>query len=392
MKIKRTKLKNITVEENRDVFDITVEDNHNFFGNNILIHNCGEITLSQYDSCRLLLLNLYSYVENPFTKDVKFNFKLFKEHVIIAQRLMDDLVDLEIEKLDKILEKIDNDPESEETKFIEKRLWEKIKDSAIRGRRTGLGVTAEGDMLAAMGITYGTEEGNNFSDEVHRQLKLAAYESSYIMATERGAFPIWESKREEDNPFLDRIRTEDPTLYEKLMNKGRRNIALLTIAPAGSTSIMTQTTSGLEPAFLISYKRRRKINPNDKEARVDFVDEVGDSWQEYQVFHHKFLTYLEVNGYNVDEVKNMSDEEISKIIEKSPYHKATSNDVDWVKKVEMQGMIQKHVDHSISVTVNLPNDISKDMVAKVYETGWKSGCKGLTVYREIGRASCRERV
>lgn len=347
---------------------------------------CGEITLCPNDSCRLLILNLYSYVENPFTSKAKFNFDLFKKHIKVAQRLMDDLIELELEKIDKILEKIKSDPEDEEIKRAEINLWTNIKSKCIQGRRTGLGVTAEGDMMAALNITYGTDEGNNFAEKIHKTLKLAAYASSVELAKERGAFPIYSTEKEKNNPFILRIKKEDPALYENMVKYGRRNIAILTIAPTGSVSILTQTTSGIEPAFMIMYMRRRKINPNDKNARVDFTDSVGDCWQEYPVFHHKFLVYLEANGYNVDEVVSMSKEDIEKIIKKSPYYKATSNDVDWVKKVEMQGRVQKHVDHSISVTVNLPEDISEETVAKVYETGWRSGCKGVTVYREGSRS------
>lgn len=352
---------------------------------------CGEITLSANDSCRLLILNLYSYVTNPFTKKSKFDFELFKKHAVIAQRFMDDLIDLELEKIDGILNKIESDPESEEIKSVEKRLWLNIKDRCERGRRTGLGITGEGDMLAALNITYGTDEGNKFCEKVHKELKLSAYKSSVNLAKERGAFPIYDSKRELQNPFINRIKSEDAELYNEMVKYGRRNIAILTVAPTGSASMMTQTTSGLEPAFLIAYTRRVKINPNDKDAknkRIDFVDKVGDSWQNYNVFHHKFKVYLEVNGYNIADVELMPKNEIDEIIKNSPYHKATSNDVDWVKKVEMQGMIQKHVDHSISVTVNLPNEISEEMVSKVYETGWRSGCKGMTVYRD----GCRSGV
>ena len=347
---------------------------------------CGEITLCPNDSCRLLILNLYSYVKNPFTKDAEFDFELFKKHVKIAQRLMDDLIELEAEKIDKILAKIKSDPEDEEIKRAEITLWTNIKDKCLQGRRTGLGITAEGDMIAALGLTYGTDAANDFADELHKTLKLSAYASSVQMAKERGAFPIYDSKKELNNPFLLRIKQEDPELYSDMVKHGRRNIALLTIAPTGSVSILTQSSSGIEPVFMVSYMRRRKINPNDKNARVDFVDSVGDSWQEYPVFHHKFLDFLRANNYNVEEVINMNKEEIDKIIEKSPYYKATSNDVDWVKKVEMQGRVQKHVDHSISVTVNLPENISEEVVSKVYETGWRSGCKGITVYRDGSRS------
>lgn len=347
---------------------------------------CGEIPLCPNDSCRLLAINLYSYVKNPFTKKAKFDFELFEKHVNIAQRLMDDLIELELEKVNKIINKIKNDPEVDEIKKAELTLWKKIKEKCEQGRRTGLGITAEGDMLAALGLKYGTNKSNKFSEKLHMKLKHAAYSSSCTMAQERGTFKIWDSERERKNPFMLRIKEENPSLYDKLVKYGRRNIALLTIAPTGSVSILTQTSSGIEPVFMISYMRRKKINPSDTGSRVDFVDEVGDSWQEYPVFHSKFETYLKTKGYNLDEVKKMSHEEIDAIIEKSPYHGATSNDVDWVKKVEMQGMVQKHVDHSISVTVNLPNDISEEIVAKVYETGWKFGCKGITVYRDGSRS------
>jgi ribonucleoside-diphosphate reductase alpha chain len=347
---------------------------------------CGEIPLCPNDSCRLMALNLYSYVKNPFTKKAEFDYELFEKHVKMAQRLMDDLIELELEKVDSIINKIKNDPEPDDIKKTELTLWQKIKEKCKMGRRTGLGITAEGDMLAALGIKYGTNKGNKFSAELHMKLKHSAYESSCEMAQERGAFPIWDKEREKNNPFLLRIKEENPSLYNKLVKYGRRNIALLTVAPTGSVSIMTQTSSGIEPVFSIYYMRRRKINPDDKNARVDFVDEVGDHWQEYPVFHHKFEDYLEAKGYNINDVKSMSHEEINAIIEKSPYFGATSNDVDWVKKVEMQGMVQKHIDHSISVTVNLPNDISEEMVAKVYETGWKAGCKGMTVYRDGSRS------
>lgn len=383
-----------------NVYNGTVDEFHNFFiggfksetksGKPKLFYinnlQCGEITLCANDSCRLLILNLYSYVENPFTNKSKFNMDLFKSHVKIAQRLMDDLIDLELEKIDKIVEKINSDPEDIEIKRVELNLWKNIKDKCIKGRRTGLGITAEGDMIAALGLTYGTDEANSFVEKLHKNLKLSAYESSVEMARERGAFPLYDSEREKNNPFINRIKKNNPELYENMIKYGRRNIALLTIAPTGSVSILTQTSSGIEPVFMVSYMRRKKINPNDKNVRVDFTDTVGDSWQEYPVFHHKFITFLEVNGYDVNEVVNMSKEDIDKIIKKSPYHKATSNDVDWVKKVEMQGMVQKHVDHSISVTVNLPEDISEDIVSKVYETGWKHGCKGITVYRDKSRS------
>ena len=346
---------------------------------------CGEITLCPYDSCRLLAINLYSYVEKPFTKDAWFNIDKFTQHVIYAERFMDDIIDLEIEKINKILEKIETDPESENTKRVERETWIKIMDMTVKGRRTGLGVTAEGDMLAALGLRYGTPEATDFSTEIHKNLALGAYRSSSIMAQERGSFPIYDYERELNNPFVQRLKDADPLLDDMLKKYGRRNIALLTIAPTGSVSILTQTTSGIEPAYLVSYKRRRKINPTDKSGRVDFTDAEGVKWEEYNVFHHKFETWLEVNGYNIEDVKSMKDSELKEIIEKSPYYKATSNDVDWVEKVRMQGNIQKYVDHSISVTVNLPSNITEEIVSKVYEMGWNSGCKGMTVYRDGSR-------
>ena len=345
---------------------------------------CGEIPLCPYDSCRLLAVNLLSYVENPFTKKAKFNFELFKEHVGFAQRMMDDIIDLEIEKIDAIIHKIDSDPESNEIKATEKNLWIKIRKKTIEGRRTGVGITAEGDMLAALNIQYGSKEGNEFSTLVHKTLALAAYRSSVEMAKERGAFAIYDAKREEKNPFILRLKEADPQLYGDLKKYGRRNIALLTIAPTGSTSLMSQTTSGIEPVFLPVYKRRRKVNPNDKDVRVDFVDEVGDSWEEYLVFHHRFKQWMEVNGIDTD--KKYTQEEINKIIEVSPYYKATSNDVDWLSKVEMQGAIQKWVDHSISVTINVPNDATEELVNQLYIKAWEVGCKGVTVYRDGSRS------
>jgi ribonucleoside-diphosphate reductase alpha chain len=347
---------------------------------------CGEIPLCPNDSCRLLSLNLYGYVRNPFTKEAFFDWSAFRNDAQIAMRYMDDIIDLEIEKIDQILTKIKSDPEDEFIKIYEINLWEQIKSMTIKGRRTGLGVTAEGDMLAALGYTYGTEEATAFSEEVHKTLKLNAYRSSVTMARERGAFPIFSALKEVDNPFILRIKEEDPQLYTDMYGYGRRNIALLTIAPTGTVSIMTQTTSGIEPVFLPFYNRRRKINPQEKDTRIDFVDEEGVAWQEYPVFHHKFEVWLKVKGYDLNVVKSMSTEQLDEIVKQSPYHKATSNDVDWVKKVEMQGRLQKHVDHSISVTVNLPSDITEDIVAKVYETGWSSGCKGMTVYRDGSRS------
>lgn len=347
---------------------------------------CGEIPLCPYDSCRLLAINLFGYVKNPFTNEAYFDEEMFKKDVIIAQRYMDDIIDLELEKIDAILAKIESDPEDELIKLYEVNLWKNIKDMTIKGRRTGLGVTAEGDMLAAMGLRYGTDEATDFSEKIHQTLKLNAYRSSVIMAAERGAFPIYHQERELNNPFILRIKDEDPELYKDMIHFGRRNIALLTIAPTGTVSIMTQTTSGIESAFQVVYKRRRKINPQEKDIRIDFVDDEGIAWTEYPVFHHKFETWLEKNGYNIDVVKTMSSEQVDEIVKKSPYYKATANDVDWVKKVEMQGRIQKHVDHSISVTVNLPKDTTEEMVADVYETAWKSGCKGCTVYRDGSRS------
>lgn len=347
---------------------------------------CGEIPLCPYDSCRLLAVNLFSYVDNPFTPEAKFNWEKFKNHARLALRIMDDIVDLELEKIDKIIEKINKDPEDEEIKSRELNLWKKIKEKCILGRRTGVGITAEGDMLAALGLRYGSDEAIEFSTEVHKTLALEVYESSVDLAKDRGSFPIYDSIREEKNPFINRIKAARPELYEKMIKYGRRNIAMLTIAPTGTTSIMSQTTSGIEPVFLVSYKRRRKVNPNDKNVRVDFVDEVGDAWEEYHVFHHKFIDWLKINNYNVDEMEKLTQEELNEIIKKSPYYKSTANDIDWVAKVKMQGAIQKWVDHSISVTVNIPEETSEEMVSKIYMTGWESGCKGITVYREGSRS------
>ena len=346
---------------------------------------CGEIPLCPYDSCRLLAINLYGYVENPFTKEAFFNFDLFKKHVAYAQRIMDDIIDLEIEKIDAILTKIHADPEDPEIKRVERRLWEQIRIKTEEGRRTGIGITAEGDMMAALDIRYGSDDGIDFSVEVQKTLALEAYRGSVNLAQERGAFSIYDSSFERGNPFIERLRDEDESLYRDMQKYGRRNIALLTIAPTGTTSLMTQTTSGIEPAFALYYKRRRTVNPTDQDTVVSFTDEKGVSYEEYMVFHHKFLDWLKVNGYNVKEVMKYDDEQIGKVIEKSPYHKATSADVDWLNKVRMQGEIQKWVDHSISVTINLPEDVSEDMVAQLYITAWKSGCKGITVYREGSR-------
>lgn len=347
---------------------------------------CGEIPLCPYDSCRLLAVNLYSYVENPFTEGATFNYEKFNKHVGMAQRIMDDIVDLELEKVNKIIEKVESDPENEEVKRVELNLWKKIKTKAIQGRRTGVGITAEGDMLAALGYKYGTPEATSFSTDIHKKLALAAYRSSVDMARDRGSFPIYDSIREEKNPMINRIKEADEQLYNDMVKYGRRNIALLTIAPTGTTSLMTQTSSGIEPVFMVSYKRRRKVNPNDAKVKVDFVDEVGDSWEEYHVFHHKFVDWLEVNGFDKDEVATMNEEELNAIIAKSPYHGATANDVDWVEKVNLQGSVQKWIDHSISVTVNVPNDCPEELVSKIYLTGWESGCKGITVYRDGSRS------
>lgn len=345
---------------------------------------CGEIPLCPYDSCRLLAINLYSYVENPFTPNATFNFPLFKKHVAYAQRIMDDIIDLEIEKINKIIEKIDLDPESEEVKRVERNLWDNIRNKTLQGRRTGVGITAEGDMLAGLGYRYGTEDATEFSEKVHQTIAVEAYRSSVHMARDRGQFPVFSAKREENNPFIQRLGSVDPTLLEEMKRFGRRNIACLTIAPTGTTSLMTQTTSGIEPVFLPFYTRRRKVNPNDPGIKVDFIDEIGDSWEEFKVYHHKFLDWMKVNGYDVE--KKYSDAELNEIVTKSPYHKATSNDVDWVQKVKMQGRIQKWVDHSISVTINLPEDVKEDLVGDLYFEAWKSGCKGVTVYRDGSRS------
>ena len=345
---------------------------------------CGEIPLCPYDSCRLIAINLFSYVVNPFTPEAYFDFELFKEHARKTQRIMDDIIDLELEKIEAIQEKIDCDPESEEVKGAEKRLWEKIYDKSSKGRRTGVGITAEGDMLAAMGMRYGSEEAIKFSEEVHKVLALTAYSSSVQLAKERGAFEIFDIKREENNPFINRLREADPALYEEMKKFGRRNIACLTIAPTGTVSIMTQTTSGIEPVFMPVYKRRRKVNPNDPEVHVDFTDENGDTFEEYIVYHHKFVEWMKKSG--IDTSKRYSQVEIDNIVSRSPYAKATSNDIDWVAKVQMQGRIQKWVDHSISVTINLPNNVDEKLVNELYVTAWKCGCKGCTVYRDGSRA------
>ena len=347
---------------------------------------CGEIPLCPYDSCRLIAINLYGYVDDPFTSKARFNEELFRDHVRKAMKLNDDLIDLEMEKIDGIIKKIASDPEAGDIKMVELSLWEKIKEKTLGGRRTGLGITAEGDMLAALGLRYGQDNATDFAVNVQRILALEAYRSSTIMAEERGAFPVFDAKREEKNPMMERIRREDEELYTHIVRHGRRNISMLTIAPTGTTSLMTQTTSGIEPVFQPFYKRRRKVNPNDKNAKVSFVDEVGDTWEEYYVFHHNFLAWCEKNGCRADEVRALPAEEIQELVERSPYYKATSSDIDWTAKVKMQGKMQKWVDHSISVTVNLPEKISEEMVAEVYKTAWESGCKGITVYREGSRS------
>ena len=349
--------------------------------NTVSTNPCGEIPLCPYDSCRLLAINLFSYVENPFTKKAKF-----KQHVKYAQRIMDDIIDLEVEKIDRIIDKVSHDPEQGSIKQVERDLWHKIREACVNGRRTGVGITAEGDMLAALGLQYGSDKGIAHSVEVHKTLALSAYRSSVELAKDRGSFPIHDISREKNNPFINRLKDADPELYKLMKKHGRRNIALLTIAPTGTTSLMTQTTSGIEPAFLISYKRRRKVNPNDVDVHATFVDEVGDHWEEYNVFHHKFMDWLAANGHDVEKVRQMDDKELAVLLEASPYFKATANDVDWVQKVKMQGAIQKWVDHSISVTVNIPAETSVDMVKKIYQTAWEEGCKGCTIYRDGSRS------
>lgn len=369
------------------IINESVADSYAQFGFRTVSTNpCGEIPLCPYDSCRLIAINLYSYVENPFTPQAKFNFSLFKKHAGYAQRIMDDIIDLELEKIDAILQKIADDPEDVEVKRVERRLWENIRVKAEEGRRTGIGITAEGDMLAALGLQYGSDDATDFSIEVHKTLALEAYRSSVNLAKERGAFPIYDAMLERNNPFINRIKNEDEQLYRDMVKHGRRNIALLTVAPTGTTSLMTQTTSGIEPVFMPYYKRRRKVNPNDTNVNITFVDEIGDAWEEYNVFHHKFITWLDVNGYNSDEVQKYNDDKVQELVKKSPYYKATSNDVDWLSKVHMQGEIQKWVDHSISVTINLPETATEELVDQLYVTAWKSGCKGVTVYREGSRS------
>lgn len=351
---------------------------------------CGEIPLCPYDSCRLVAINLFSYVVNPFTDKAYFDFELFRRHVGIAQRVMDDIIDLEMEKIEAIIEKIKHDPETDEVRQAELHLWEKIRDKTLKGRRTGCGTTGEGDMLAALGLRYGTPEATDFSTEVHKQLALAYYSASVTAAEERGAFEIYDAEREKNNPFVLRLKEADPDLYERMVKHGRRNIACLTIAPTGTTSLMTQTTSGIEPVFLPVYKRRRKVNPGDENVTIDFVDEVGDAFEEYIVYHHKFLDWMRTQG--IEPKKNMSAEELDELVSRSPYFKATSNDVDWMEKVRMQGAVQKWVDHSISVTINLPSDVSEELVGKLYVEAWKAGCKGCTVYRDGSRNNVLESV
>ncbi len=347
---------------------------------------CGEIPLCPYDSCRLIAINLFAYVNDPFTPQASFDYDLFKKHVHLSQRIMDDIIDLEQEKIDAIIAKINADPEDPELKRVERNMWENIRHKTGEGRRTGIGITAEGDMLAALGLRYGTDEATDFAVNVHRTLAVEAYRASTEMAAERGQFPIYSSEREKNNPFINRLREADPEMVAEMEKNGRRNIALLTIAPTGSTSLMSQTTSGIEPVFMPFYKRRRKVNPNDQDVKVTFTDEVGDHWEEFVVFHHKFIDWMRVNGYKYEEVRDMSEEMINSIVEKSPYYKATANDVDWVAKVRMQGAIQKWVDHSISVTINLPAEAKEELVSELYLTAWKEGCKGATVYREGSRA------
>ena len=366
----------------------SVPDCYSDFGFKTVSTNpCGEIPLCPYDSCRLLAINLYSYVKNPFTSKASFDFDLFREHVTKGQRLMDDLIDLELEKIEKIIDKIENDPEEDEIKMVERNLWLNIKMKCLEGRRTGFGITAEGDMLAALGLRYGSDEAINFSVSVHRALAVAAYSSSVTMAKERGAFPIYDTEREMNNPFVKRLAEADPELYKEMSIHGRRNVALLTIAPTGTVSICTQTTSGIEPVFMVSYKRRKKINPNDKDSssRKVVQDSNGDYFEEFNVFHPKFIDWLRISNYNVDEVMQMNDKDLQDIINKSPYYLATSQDIDWVNKVRMQGAIQKWVDHSISVTVNIPKETTKEMVSTIYQTAWESGCKGCTIYRDGSR-------
>jgi ribonucleotide reductase alpha subunit len=394
------RVQSVAFDGYEDVYNGTVDKHHNYFAGGwagqtrdgkpkrVYLNqlNCGEIPLCPYDSCRLLAINLFSYVEDPFTPNARFDFEKFGRHVQYAQRIMDDIIDLEIEKIDRIIDKVAHDDEPEDIRRVELELWKKVRKTCVEDRRTGVGITAEGDMLAALGLTYGSDEAIDFSVQVHRTLAANAYRSSVTMAQERGAFPIFEAEREADNPFIRRLGEADPQLLADMREHGRRNIALLTIAPTGTTSLMTQTSSGIEPVFLVSYKRRRKVNPNDQNARVTFVDEVGDSWEEYHVFHHKFRDWLQVNGYDLDKIQELSSEELDDIIAQSPYQGATANDVDWVQKVKMQGAIQKWVDHSISVTVNIPEETTVAKVKEIYQTAWEAGCKGCTIYRDGSRS------
>lgn len=371
--VKKIRIKKINIVKNEDVYDIKVRNNHNFFANGILVHNCGEIVLSPYDSCRLLVLNLTSYIENPFTNDAKFNYNLFDSHVIVAQRLLDDLVDLEIEQIDKILAKIESDPEDEETKRIEKNLWKKIKETAIKGRRTGLGITGLGDAVAMLGIKYGSDKSISITESIYKHLAISAEKSSVILAEERGAFPIWNYELEKDHPFLNRIWAEDKETAEKHKKYGRRNIALTTTAPTGTTSLMTQTTSGIEPVFMLDYKRRKKIlSDTINELTPDFVDQNGDKWKEFTVYHHGLKQWMDITG-EID-------------ITKSPYWGATANEIDHIKTVEIQSAAQKYLEHSISKTCNLPKDVSKELVSDLYFRAWETGCKGFTIYREGSRS------
>ena len=391
-----------TIEFNgyEDVYNGTVDRHHNFFsgawtsqtknGKEKIVYvnqkNCGEIPLCPYDSCRLLAINLFSFVDNPFTPEARFDTELFRQHAQMAQRVMDDIIDLELEKIEQILTKIDKDPEPEFVKATERELWLKIRAKCLQGRRTGIGITAEGDMLAGLGIRYGSEESLDFCENLHRTLALAVYRGSVNLARERGAFPIYDTNREAANPFIQRLAEADPDLYADMVKYGRRNIALLTIAPTGTTSLMTQTTSGLEPVFRIAYKRRRKVNPNDKNARITFTDEVGDSWEDYNVFHIPFKQWLQAKGYDPAAVEKLPEQELDAIIEQSPWYRASAEDVDWVNKVHLQGRVQKWVDHSISVTVNVPEEATEELIEKIYRTGWEAGCKGMTVYREGSRS------
>jgi ribonucleotide reductase alpha subunit len=394
------RVKSIEFDGYEDVYNGTVDQHHNFFaggwasktkdGKEKLVYlnqkNCGEIPLCPYDSCRLLAINLFSYVDHPFTPDATFNFDKFKVHARYAQRFMDDIIDLELEKIETILDKIHHDPEPDMVKNTEQALWLKIREKCRNGRRTGIGITAEGDMLAALGIRYGSEASLDFCENLHRTMALEVYRGSVMLAQERGAFPLYDAAREANNPFIQRLHQADPDLYTQMTEHGRRNIALLTIAPTGTTSLMTQSTSGLEPVFRISYKRRRKVNPNDKNVHITFTDELGDAWEDYHVFHIPFKHWLKIKGYDPMAVENMPEDQLQAIIQQSPWYRASAEDIDWVSKVHLQGRVQKWVDHSISVTVNLPEDATEELIDKIYRTGWEVGCKGMTVYREGSRS------